>query len=438
MAQINYGSKTINCKIVYYGPGMSGKTTNLQVIFDKTPDTNKGQMLSLSTDGDRTLYFDFLPLDLGEIKGFKTKFQLYTVPGQVYYNATRKLVLKGVDAVVFVADSDPAKRDENIESLQNLQDNLKEMGLEVVKDIPLVIQYNKRDLPNVMSVEEMRKDLNLWGVPDFEAIAIKGEGVFKTLKVISKLTIEYLHQKYGVEVINPPKDTKLEEEKVEETTIANGSKNNTQDEASMEEISIKNEDNSIYIDESIELETINLDNTSDSTERISTSSEDIELETHSYNTQQDEFSLGSEEEEIGLDLESTSLSTSNNSLEEISLETENDLELESVSLSETKVFDKVDNIELDSSMENISADIRDELSNSNKEILQNNISNIKQNLKEEAQITQEKKKDDISTQSAQQDLLKSKYKTSSGNIVITKKKKKKGFFSKLFGFLSGK
>lgn len=200
MAQINYGDKTISCKIVYYGPGLSGKTTNLQEIFGKTPGQNKGKMVSLATEGDRTLYFDFLPLDLGEIKGFKTKFQLYTVPGQVYYNATRKLVLKGVDAVVFIADSSASKLEENKESLQNLLDNLSEINLTVVKDIPFVIQYNKRDLPDAMSVEELRKELNTFNVPDFEAVAFKAVGIFKTLKAVAKLFIENFHRKYGFEV----------------------------------------------------------------------------------------------------------------------------------------------------------------------------------------------------------------------------------------------
>ncbi|MBO7131470.1 MAG: GTPase, partial [Fibrobacterales bacterium] len=154
MASINFATREINCKIVYYGPGVGGKTTNLQVIHQKLPDDKRSEMVSLATEQDRTLFFDFLPLNLGAIRGFKTRFQLYTVPGQVYYNSTRKLVLRGVDGVVFVADSQKSRHAENLESLQNLQDNLKEYGFDL-KDIPFVLQYNKRDLPDIFTVEEM-------------------------------------------------------------------------------------------------------------------------------------------------------------------------------------------------------------------------------------------------------------------------------------------
>jgi len=188
MSFINYASREINCKIVYYGPGLCGKTTNLQYVYQKTAADAKGKMISLATETERTLFFDFLPLSLGEIRGFKTRFHLYTVPGQVFYDASRKLILKGVDGVVFVADSQEERYDANIESLDNLRFNLEEQGYDLDK-LPFIIQYNKRDLPNVMPVEELRKDLNLTGVPDFEACAATGEGVFETLKAVAKLIL---------------------------------------------------------------------------------------------------------------------------------------------------------------------------------------------------------------------------------------------------------
>lgn len=188
MSFINYASREINCKIVYYGPGLCGKTTNLQYVYQKTAADAKGKMISLATETERTLFFDFLPLSLGEIRGFKTRFHLYTVPGQVFYDASRKLILKGVDGVVFVADSQEERYDANIESLDNLRFNLQEQGYDLDK-IPFIIQYNKRDLPNAMPVEELRKDLNLTGVPDFEACAATGEGVFETLKAVAKLIL---------------------------------------------------------------------------------------------------------------------------------------------------------------------------------------------------------------------------------------------------------
>lgn len=189
MVSINYSSREVCCKIVYYGPGLSGKTTNLLHVHEKVPSTSRGKMISLATEADRTLYFDFLPLNIGNINGFAAKFQLYTVPGQVYYNATRKLVLRGVDGLVFVADSQADKMDENIESLANLEENLIEYGYDPDK-LPLVIQYNKRDLPNVLSVEELNAKLNPRGWPHFEASATKGTGVFDTLKLIIKLVLE--------------------------------------------------------------------------------------------------------------------------------------------------------------------------------------------------------------------------------------------------------
>lgn len=188
MSFINYASREINCKIVYYGPGLCGKTTNLQYVYQKTAADAKGKMISLATETERTLFFDFLPLALGEIRGFKTRFHLYTVPGQVFYDASRKLILKGVDGVVFVADSQEERTEANIESFENLRVNLKEQGYDLDK-IPFVIQYNKRDLPNILSVEELRKELNPTNVPEFEACAATGEGVFETLKAVAKLIL---------------------------------------------------------------------------------------------------------------------------------------------------------------------------------------------------------------------------------------------------------
>lgn len=188
MSFINYASREINCKIVYYGPGLCGKTTNLQYVYQKTAPDAKGKMISLATETERTLFFDFLPLALGEIRGFKTRFHLYTVPGQVFYDASRKLILKGVDGVVFVADSQEERSDANIESLDNLRANLIEQGYDLDK-LPYVIQYNKRDLPSAMSIEELRSDLNPTNVPEYEACATTGEGVFETLKAIAKLIL---------------------------------------------------------------------------------------------------------------------------------------------------------------------------------------------------------------------------------------------------------
>ncbi len=188
MSFINYASREINCKIVYYGPGLCGKTTNLQYVYQKTAPEAKGKMISLATETERTLFFDFLPLALGEIRGFKTRFHLYTVPGQVFYDASRKLILKGVDGVVFVADSQEERMEANIESLDNLGINLKEQGYDLEK-IPFVVQYNKRDLPNIVELDELRRELNPRGVPEFEACAATGEGVFETLKAVAKLIL---------------------------------------------------------------------------------------------------------------------------------------------------------------------------------------------------------------------------------------------------------
>src|SRR5687767_12880432 len=178
MTFINLMAREINCKIVYYGPGLCGETTNLQYIYDRTKPEAKGKMVSLATETDRTLFFDFLPLELGEIRGFKTRFHLYTVPGQVFYDASRKLILKGVDGCVFVADSQIARAGANEESLENLKENLAEYGL-ALDQIPYVIQYNQRDLPGIMSVEELRSMLNPQSVPEFEAVASDGTGVFE-------------------------------------------------------------------------------------------------------------------------------------------------------------------------------------------------------------------------------------------------------------------
>jgi signal recognition particle receptor subunit beta len=188
MSFINYSSREINCKIVFYGPGLCGKTTNLQWIYKKTNPDSKGKMISLATETERTLFFDFLPLALGEIRGFKTRFHLYTVPGQVFYDASRKLILKGVDGIVFVADSQIERMEANIESIENLRINLAEQGYDLDK-VPFIIQYNKRDLPNVVPLEELKRALNPRSLPDFEASAVEGTGVFDTLKAIAKLVI---------------------------------------------------------------------------------------------------------------------------------------------------------------------------------------------------------------------------------------------------------
>jgi len=223
MSMINYASREINCKLVYYGPGLGGKTTNLEHVYTKVSPNARGKMISLATETERTLFFDFLPVDLGTIRGFKTRFHLYTVPGQVYYNASRKLILKGVDGVVFVADSQLERMEANIEAMQNLYDNMAQQGYDLTKT-PFMIQYNKRDLPNAGSIAQLQESLNPgWPVEDpaqqkltpdpyhegehlvyqkdgqwiarapyFEAVAVTGEGVFDTLKAVSKLVIKAL------------------------------------------------------------------------------------------------------------------------------------------------------------------------------------------------------------------------------------------------------
>src|SRR5688572_31953812 len=196
MVQINFAQRQVNAKIVYYGPGMSGKTTNLEVVHQRAPDQNRGELTSISTDGDRTLFFDFMPLDLGTVAGMRTCFQIYTVPGQVYYNSTRKLVLQGVDGVVFVADSSAAMVEDNLESLRNLEENLNEYGKSLAT-LPHVIQYNKRDLPDALPVDQLNETLNLHGAPTFEAIASTGQGVFPTLKGLAARVLENIHQGSG-------------------------------------------------------------------------------------------------------------------------------------------------------------------------------------------------------------------------------------------------
>jgi signal recognition particle receptor subunit beta len=193
MSFINYSSREINCKLVYYGPGLCGKTTNLQFIYNKTRPEAKGKMISLATETERTLFFDFLPLSLGEIRGFKTRFHLYTVPGQVFYDASRKLILKGVDGVCFVADSQLERMEANIESLDNLRINLEEQGYNL-DTIPYVIQFNKRDLPSAVPIEELSQVLNPQRVPEFEAQAVSGEGVFDTLKALAKQVLTELRK----------------------------------------------------------------------------------------------------------------------------------------------------------------------------------------------------------------------------------------------------
>jgi signal recognition particle receptor subunit beta len=188
MSFVNFISKEINCKIVYYGPGLGGKTTNIQHIYQKTNHARRGEMMGLHQENDRTLFFDFLPLELGEVNGLKTRFHLYTVPGQVFYEASRKLILRGVDGIIFVADSQIERMEANMESMESLKNNLIEHHYDI-KTIPYVIQWNKRDLPNIVSLRDLRERLNQEDAPEFEAVALKGEGVFETLKAVSKMVL---------------------------------------------------------------------------------------------------------------------------------------------------------------------------------------------------------------------------------------------------------
>jgi signal recognition particle receptor subunit beta len=194
MAVIDIKARQINCKIVYYGTGFGGKTTNLRHIHKKTNPKQRGELLSLQTESERTLFFDFFPMSAGTLMGFELRFTFYTVPGQSFYNLTRKTILKDVDGIAFISDSDPDRQDANIDSYINLGENLAELKIEIAK-FPHVIQYNKRDLPAVMPVEQMRRDINTYGVPDHEAVAMSGQGVFDTLRDVSKLTIERVKEK---------------------------------------------------------------------------------------------------------------------------------------------------------------------------------------------------------------------------------------------------
>lgn len=191
MSFINYNAKEIHCKVVYYGPSLGGKTTNIQWVYQKTAEDQKSKLVALNTDIERTLFFDFLPLNVGDIRGFKTRFHLYTVPGQVVYDASRKLILKGLDGVIFVADSQIERMDENLEALRNLEKNLEQQGYDI-KEVPLIMQYNKRDLPNVASLAEMRSALNPYNAPEIEGCASEGKGVFESLKTVSKSIINVL------------------------------------------------------------------------------------------------------------------------------------------------------------------------------------------------------------------------------------------------------
>ncbi len=194
MSYVNHMSKEINCKIVYYGPGLCGKTTNLNYIFARTKQEARGKMIQLATETERTLFFDFLPIDLGTIQGYKVRMHLYTVPGQVFYDASRKLVVRGADGVVFVADSQPGRREANIESLENLELNMSQNGSSL-DAVPYAIQYNKRDVPDALAIEELRGDLNRNAVPEFEAASVTGSGVFDTLKGISRMVLSRLNDK---------------------------------------------------------------------------------------------------------------------------------------------------------------------------------------------------------------------------------------------------
>jgi hypothetical protein len=193
MSFFNHNAKEIHCKVVYYGPSLGGKTTNVQWVYNNTAVDQKSKLVTLNTDIERTLFFDFLPLNIGEIRGYKTRFHLYSVPGQVVYDASRKLILKGLDGVIFVADSQIERMEENLQALRNLETNLETQGYDI-RDIPLVIQYNKRDLPNAAPIATLRSQLNLYQSPDFEAIASEGKGVMESLKTVSKAIIHILKE----------------------------------------------------------------------------------------------------------------------------------------------------------------------------------------------------------------------------------------------------
>ncbi len=219
MVVFNYSGREINAKIVYYGPGLSGKTTNLERIYGQVPEQRRGKMVSMKTRSDRTLFFDFLPVSGGEIKGFRTRYLLYTVPGQVHYNATRKLVLKGTDAIIFVADSDPVLRDANIESMANLEENLAEYGLSTDK-IPIIIQYNKRDVPNPMSIEQLNADINPRGWPWFEGVAIEDKGVWETFRAAVDALFKTLEENLGGDDSSSKKAAASQEDQAEPALVA--------------------------------------------------------------------------------------------------------------------------------------------------------------------------------------------------------------------------
>jgi len=212
MVQINFARREVNCKIVYYGPGLSGKTTNLEMVHQKVPADRCGKLTSIATEGDRTLFFDFMPISIGKVAGMDTKFQLYTVPGQTFYESTRRLVLQGADGVVFVADSQKDKMEENTESFENLKRNLRENGLNI-EEIPLVLQYNKRDLPDIMDVDALNKALNTHGWKHFEAVAVAGEGIMQTLKAVSEMVLENLNSRHE-KTRRTPKTTRIYAQKV--------------------------------------------------------------------------------------------------------------------------------------------------------------------------------------------------------------------------------
>jgi signal recognition particle receptor subunit beta len=203
MTFINYAAREINCKIVYYGPGLCGKTTNIQFIYERTNPVAKGKLISLATETDRTLFFDFMPLDLGTIQGFKTRFHLYTVPGQVFYDASRRLILKGVDGVIFVADSQESRFEANIEAIQNLKDNMKTYGYDLMT-VPYVLQLNKRDLPTALAADKLVNALRVKNEPVFEAVATTGAGVFETLKAMARMVLLNLRQRSGVKTSVTP------------------------------------------------------------------------------------------------------------------------------------------------------------------------------------------------------------------------------------------
>ncbi len=308
MAVINYKTKEMTAKIVYYGPGLSGKTTNLQIIYSKIKPENRGKLTTLATQTDRTLFFDFLPVDFGTIRGYKTKFQIYTVPGQVFYNSTRKLLLKNVDGVVFVADSSAKMLEENRESLQNLEDNLSFYGLKIT-DIPLVMQYNKRDLPDALPIEKLEEELNPRKVPYFEAIATKGIGVLETLAAIIKMVLHKLKNTPEIMANETPLTIEERGEEVKDEVDFSEEKLkksfNLNEEGTFESEELENLDEKvdeiegIDLDDEIEIELE--EETDEEVTEIDTEIEDIDKTLAEV-----ESLLAEEEEEMGLELSDTS------------------------------------------------------------------------------------------------------------------------------------